>query len=94
MCRNKSSQKKALALALATEGMVWACYESTDYGDGRDLTTVVIQKKDTAASFAVTHGGELKLEKVIRRFTFEGYNALKRTFALPIRETFVAPCYC
>ena len=94
MCKKVSAQKKAIAMAQATGGMVWACYESTDYGNGRDLTTIVIQKKDTAASFAVTHGGELKVEKVIRRFTFEGFVALKRTFALPIRETFVAPMYC
>lgn len=92
MCKNASSQKKAIALAIATEGMVWAAYEQTDYG--RDMTAIIIQKRDTAASFAVTHGGELKLEKIVRRFSFEGYNALKRTFALPIRETFVAPCYC
>lgn len=92
MCKSASSQKKAIAMAQATGGMVWAAYEENEYG--RDMTAIIIQKRDTAASFAVTHGGELKLEKVIRRFNFEGYNALKRTFALPIRETFVAPMYC
>ena len=92
MCKKVSAQKKAIAMAQATGGMVWAAYEQTDYG--RDMTAIIIQKKDEAASFRVTDGGEFKFEKKITNFAFVGYNALKRTFNLPMRFTFVEPCYC
>lgn len=91
MCRKINAQKRAIATARATGGMVWACFEQDEYG--RDMTAIIIHKGKRAASFRVSNGGEFKLDRKVENFVYEGYNALKRTFGLPVRFTRVEPCY-
>lgn len=92
MCRKVNTQKRAIAMAQATGGMVWAAYEENEYG--RDMTAIIIHRGKDAASFRVTNGGEFRLDKKVTNFVYEGYTAMKRAFGLPVRFTRIEPCYC